>query len=94
MVVESQRVERGLAGGEQYLRRIVFEVKGDVPGLSTAIKLRWGQGEERGTFAKWDETPEPGEVNPLTGRWDLKPNVVPKPSSCRSSQESGTPCQS
>lgn len=29
------------------------------------------------TYAKWDETPEPGEENPGTRLWEARPNLVP-----------------
>ena len=75
--LESTQPKRGLAGGEQYLRRIKFEVKGSSSGTATSIELRWGPDPRQGTYAKWDETPEPAETNPVTGAWENRPNIVP-----------------
>lgn len=45
--LESTKPERGLAGGEQYLRRIKFGVKGSTVGTATSIRLRWGPGPRK-----------------------------------------------
>jgi hypothetical protein len=75
--VESTKPERGLAGGEQYLRRIRFKAKGSTVGTATSIRLRWGPAPAQATIAKWDETPEPVETNPVTGAGENPPNLVP-----------------
>jgi hypothetical protein len=36
-----------------------------------------GTRPEKGTLAKWDETPEPVETNPVTGQVENPPNLVP-----------------
>jgi hypothetical protein len=75
--IESTKPEWGLAGGEQYLRRIRFEVRGSSAGTATSIQLRWGPDVRQATFAKWDETPEPSEQNPISKEWEHRPNLVP-----------------
>lgn len=74
--LETQENVHGLTQGKQSLHRIRFRVTGAASGQMSSILLKWGPGIDQGTFAKWDETPEPSAWD--SGERKLEPNLIPQ----------------